>query len=260
VVTVKILQDIGVRYAIGYAKKLGIESPLAADLTLALGSSAVSPLELATAYCAFANGGVRPTPAYIIRVLDRDGRILESVDPADFPDGPQDGQKLIVKSPERVISPETAYLVTNLLESAVRNGTGTRARALGRPVAGKTGTTNEQKDAWFVGYVPQLLAVSWIGYDQERSLGNRETGAKAALPAWLAFMEKAVKGIPEAQFPVPDGIEFRPIDPETGLLAPEDGSQEIIEAFAPGTAPTRYALESTKPAAQDFFKLDMEDF
>jgi penicillin-binding protein 1A len=260
VVTVKILQDIGVRYAIGYAKKLGIESPLNKDLTLALGSSAVSPLELATAYCAFASGGVRPTPVYITKIIDRDGRILESSDPADFPDGPGEGQKLIIKSPERVISPETAYLVTNILETAVREGTGVRARALSRPVAGKTGTTNDTKDAWFVGYVPQLLAVSWIGYDQERSLGPRETGSRAALPAWLSFMQQATKGLSSENFPVPDGIEFRPIDPETGLLAPEDSRQTIIEAFAPGTAPTRYALESTRPSAQDFFKLDMEDF
>jgi penicillin-binding protein 1A len=260
VVTVKILQDIGARYAIGYAEKLGIESPLSRDLTLALGSSAVSPLELARAYCTFANGGVRPTPIYITKIVDRDGRVLESVDPADFPDGLQDGQKLIAKSPERVISPETAYLVTNLMESVVRDGTGVRAKVLGRPVAGKTGTTNDLKDAWFVGYVPQLLAVSWVGFDQERSLGKSETGSHAALPAWLAFMKMAVKEMPVENFNVPDGVEFRPIDPNTGLLAPEDSNRMVIEVFAPGTAPTRYALENKSPEAQDFFKLDMEDF
>jgi penicillin-binding protein 1A len=260
VVTVKILQDIGVGYAISYARKLGIQSPLNRDLTLALGSSAVSPLELATAYCAFANGGVRPTPIYVTKILDHDGRVLESVDPADFPAGPQPGQSLIVKSPERVVSPETAYLVTNLLESAVRDGTGVRARALGRPVAGKTGTTNDLKDAWFVGYVPQLLAATWIGYDQERSLGKRETGSRAALPAWLAFMQKAVTDMPAEDFTVPDDIEFRPIDPNTGLLAPEDSGDITIEAFAPGTAPSRYALEQQNPEAKDFFKMDMEDF
>ncbi|MEZ4600940.1 MAG: PBP1A family penicillin-binding protein [Syntrophotaleaceae bacterium] len=260
VVTVKILEDIGVGYAIGYARKLGIQSPLNRDLTLALGSSAVSPLELATAYCPFANGGVRPTPVYVTKVLDRTGRVLESVDPADFPNGPEKGQNLIVKSPERVISPETAYLVTNMMESVVRDGTGMAARSLGRPVAGKTGTTNDLKDAWFVGYVPQLLAASWIGYDQERSLGNRETGSRAALPAWLAFMQKAVEEIPAEDFTVPDNVEFRPIDPVTGLLAPEDSGEITIEVFAPGTAPTRYALELETPEARDFFMLDMEDF
>lgn len=257
VVTIKILQDIGVRYAIGYARKLGIQSPLTADLTLALGSSAISPLELATAYSVLANGGVRLTPNYITRVVDRDGRILQSVDPADFPQGP--GQRIINNPSERVISADTAYLITNLMESVVQNGTGVRARALGRPVAAKTGTTNDQKDAWFAGYVPQLAAVSWIGYDIERPLGRQETGSRAAAPAWIAFMKEALKKVPVEQFPVPDSIEFRPVDPDTGLLAPEDTSEVVFEAFAPGTAPTRYALERKQPSAQDFFKLDMED-
>ncbi len=259
IVTIKILQDIGVRYAIGYAKKLGIQSPLAADLTLALGSSAISPLELATAYSVFANGGVRLTPNYISRVVDRNGKVLESVDPADFPEGEDDQQQLIRNPSERVISPDTAYLVTNLMESVVQNGTGFRAKALGRPVAAKTGTTNDQKDAWFAGYVPQLIAVSWVGYDQERSLGKKETGSRAAAPAWVEFMKVALKDLPRQNFPVPDGIEFRPIDPDTGLLTPEDGSEVFIEAFSPGTAPTHYALEDKQPNAQDFFKLDLEE-
>ncbi len=259
VVTIKILQDIGVRYAIGYAKKLGITSPLTADLTLALGSSAISPLELATAYSVLANGGVRFTPSYITRVVDRDGKILQSVDPADFPRGPGPGQRIINNPSERVISADTAYLITNLMESVVQNGTGMRARALGRPVAAKTGTTNDQKDAWFAGYVPQLAAVSWIGYDIERPLGRQETGSRAAAPAWIAFMKDALQKVPIEEFPVPDSIEFRPVDPETGLLAPEDTSEVVFEVFAPGTAPTRYALERKQPSAQDFFKLDMED-
>lgn len=259
VVTVKMLQDIGVGYAINYAKKLGIESPLNRDLTLALGSSAVSPMELAKAYCVFANGGVLIRPVYITKVIDRHGRILESTDPADFPGGPAPDQVLIKQSPQRVISPETAYLVTNLLESVVQEGTGYRARALRRAVACKTGTTNDQKDAWFIGYSPRLLAVSWVGYDQERSLGPLETGSKAAAPAWVDFMQKVMTDFPDDQFPVPDGIEFRPIDPATGLLIPEDSPDLTIEAFAPGTAPTRYALENKQPRAIDFFQMDMEE-
>lgn len=259
VVTVKMLQDIGVGYAINYAKKLGIESPLNRDLTLALGSSAVSPMELARAYCVFANGGVLIRPVYITRVVDRYGKILESTDPADFPAGPGPGQKLIQQSPQRVISPETAYLITNLLESVVKDGTGNRARVLQRAVACKTGTTNDQKDAWFVGYSPRLLAVSWVGYDQERSLGPLETGSKAAAPAWVDFMQKIIQDQPNEEFPVPDGIEFRPIDPATGLLVPEDSPNVTIEAYAPGTAPTRYALENKEPRAVDFFEMDMEE-
>jgi penicillin-binding protein 1A len=259
VITVKILEDIGVRYAANYVRKLGIESPLAEDLTLALGSSALTPMELARSYSVLANGGVRIVPTYIDKILDRDGKVIESNDPADFPAGPQAGQKLIGQSRSRVISAETAYLATNLMESVVQKGTGWRARALKRPAAGKTGTTNNLKDAWFIGYIQQLLAVTWVGYDQERPLGKSETGSKAAAPAWVAFMAEAVKDLPVEQFPVPDRIEFRPIDPLTGLLAPEDSQDILIEAFAPGTAPVRYAIEEKTPQAKDFFRLDMDE-
>jgi penicillin-binding protein 1A len=258
VITIKILEDIGVRYAASYARKLGISSPLAEDLTLGLGSSAMTPMELAGAYAVLANGGVKIAPTYITRILDRNGKILESIDPADFPAGPQPGQRLIQQPRTRVISQETSYLVTNMLESVVRDGTGWRAKVLQRPTAGKTGTTNDLKDAWFVGYVPQLLAIAWVGYDQERPLGKQETGSRAAAPAWVSFMEKAVTDLPVEQFPVPDDIEFRPIDRDTGLLAPEDSPDVVIEAFAPGTAPVRYALEEKSPQARDFFRLDLE--
>lgn len=259
VITIKILEDIGVRYAANYARKLGIESDLAEDLTLGLGSSALTPMELARSYSVLANGGVRVAPTYINKVLDRDGKVIESNDPADFPAGPMSGQKLIGQSRNRVISPETAYLTTNLLESVVQNGTGWRARSLKRPTAGKTGTTNDLKDAWFIGYVNQLLAVSWVGYDLERPLGKQETGSKAAAPAWVAFMLAATKDMPVEHFPVPDSILFRPIDPLTGLLAPEDSQDIVIEAFAPNTAPVRYALDEKTPEAKDFFRLDMDE-
>ena len=259
VITVKILQDIGVRYAANYARKLGIESHLDEDLTLGLGSSALTPMEMARSYSVLANGGVRIVPTYIIKVLDRDGKVLESHDPADFPAGPQAGQKLIGQSRTRVISAETAYLITNLMESVVQDGTGGRAKKLQRPVAAKTGTTNDLKDAWFVGYIQQLLAVTWIGYDLERPLGRGETGSQAAAPAWVSFMEKAAAELPVEQFAVPDRIEFRPIDPLTGLLAPEDSPDIVIEAFAPNTAPVRYALEEKTPQAADFFRLEMDE-
>jgi len=259
VITIKILEDIGVRYAANYAHKLGIESHLDEDLTLGLGSSALTPMELARSYSVLANGGVKVMPTYINRVLDRDGKVIESNDPADFPAGPQAGQKLIGQSRSRVISAETAYLTTNILESVVQNGTGWRARALNRPTAGKTGTTNELKDAWFIGYVQQLLAVTWVGYDLERPLGRTETGSQAAAPAWVAFMSEATKDMPIEHFPVPDSIEFRPIDPLTGLLAPEDSPEIVIEAFAPNTAPVRYAIEEKTPQARDFFRLDMDE-
>jgi penicillin-binding protein 1A len=259
VITIKILEDIGVGYTTNYIHKLGVTSPMNRDLTLALGSSALTPLELATAYTVFANGGIRIRPSYVVKVVDRDGRILESIDPADFPDGVGPGQRLIGLERERVISPATACLVTNLLESVVQHGTGFRAKKLDRPVSAKTGTTNDLKDAWFAGYVPQLAAVSWVGYDQERPLGDSETGSRAAAPAWVAFMQEALKDIPPTNFPIPDQMEFYPVDPKTGLLAPEDSPTASIEIFAPGTAPTRYALDEKQPKGRDFFRLDLEE-
>jgi penicillin-binding protein 1A len=259
VITIKVLEDIGVTYAANYSRRLGIESPLARDLTLALGSSAVTPMEMAKVYAVFANGGIKVTPAYITSIRDRDQRVIASVDPADFPDGVGEGQRLLLQRRERVISPETAYLVTNLLESVVQTGTGWRAKSLRRPVAGKTGTTNDLKDAWFVGYVPDLVAVAWTGFDQERTLGEKETGSKAAAPAWVNFMSVAVKSLPDNHFSIPDSMEFRPVDPRTGLLVPEDSSDAVIEIFAPGTTPTRYAMDESRPRARDFFKLDLED-
>ena len=259
VVTIKILEDIGVRYVANYAKKLGIETPLNRDLTMGLGSTAVTPIEILNAYSVFANGGVRVSPSYINKIVDRTGRILESVDPADFASGIDSDQRLIRKPPRRVISAETAYLITNIMESVVREGTGWRAKALKRPSAGKTGTTNDLKDAWYVGYIPQLACVSWVGYDQERPLGRSETGSKAAAPAWVAFMQEAIKQYPAKDFAVPDEIEFYPIEEKTGKLLPDNDPTARIEAFASGTAPTEYASTEEAPKARDFFRLDQEE-
>lgn len=257
VVTIKILEDIGVNYAANYAQKLGIETPLQKDLSMALGSTAVAPLEMLTAYTVFANGGVLIPPTYITRIRDRHGRILESVDPADFATGMAADQRLIRKPPRRVISPETAYLITNIMESVVREGTGWRAKAINRPSAGKTGTTNDLKDAWYIGFIPQLACVSWVGYDQERPLGKDETGSRAAAPAWVEFMQEAVKQYPVEEFRVPDSIEFHPIDKENGLLLAEDDQKAYYEVFAPGTAPTRMSGEK-QLKARDFFRLEAE--
>ncbi|MDX2494028.1 MAG: PBP1A family penicillin-binding protein [Desulfuromusa sp.] len=258
VVTIKILEDIGINYAANYAKKVGIVTPLERDLSMALGSTAVTPLEMLTAYTVFANGGVLVPPTYITRIRDRDGRILESIDPADFATGMAEDQRLIRKPPRRVISPETAYLITNIMESVVREGTGWRAKAIERPSAGKTGTTNDLKDAWYIGYIPQLACASWVGYDIERPLGKKETGSRAAAPAWVNFMKEAVKQYPVQNFHVPDSIEFHPIDKENGLLLEEDEQQAYFEVFAPGTAPTQMSADE-QLKARDFFRLDMEE-
>lgn len=264
VVSVRILEQIGVGAAIDYAKKLGITSPLAANLTLALGSSSVTPLELTAAYGVFASGGYRTTPYVITKVEDADGRVLEETAPPVIPvfsnqstvtltnDDLTAGAGNISGGPAAVpvIAPETAFIITNLMESVVTSGTGRRARALGRPVAGKTGTTNDMKDAWFVGYVPQLVAGVWVGYDQEKSLGAGGSGGQAAAPIWTEFMQRAVAGMPVKNFPQPADITFATINPRTGLLAREGSPGAIQECFAAGTEPTLYDGELEPPAPE----------
>jgi penicillin-binding protein 1A len=242
VVTVKILQDIGIDYAIAYARKLGIESPLSRDLSLALGSSGVSLLEIVNAYSVFANLGYRLDPIFITKILDRDGNVLEENRPLKA----------------KVIDQSTAYIMTSLLESVVKSGTGQRVAGLGRPVAGKTGTTNNLYDAWFVGYTPRYITGTWVGFDQGGSLGQLETGARAASPIWLGFMQKILADKPVRVFPVPDGVVFAKIDAKTGLLPIAESADTLFECFKEGTAPTAYAKrpgEVTEP--EEFYKSGM---
>jgi penicillin-binding protein 1A len=145
-----------------------------------------------------------------------------------------------------VISPETAYVMTNLMQSVVASGTGQRARAVGRPVAGKTGTTNGMKDAWFIGYVPQLVAGVWVGYDQERSLGAGGTGGQAAAPIWTEFMQRALVGMTVQDFSPPANVSFAFINPRTGRLAKESSVGGLLECFIIGTEPTAYDREGLK--------------
>ncbi len=239
--TIKILNDIGVNYAANYAKKLGITSELYRDLSLALGSSGVSLLDLVNAYSVFANLGERVDPVFITKIVDRDGNELYETDPER----------------EQVIQRSTAYIMTSLLESVVTAGTGYRVRALNRPAAGKTGTTNNTHDAWFVGYTPDYVTGVWVGYDEERSLGKKETGSKAAAPVWLGFMRKVLAEKPIRPFKVPRGIIFRNIDSESGLLALPETEKTILECFKAGTEPKRYASNADTVSETDFFKSGM---
>ncbi|MFP4349501.1 MAG: penicillin-binding protein 1A, partial [Desulfococcaceae bacterium] len=240
--TINILDDIGIGYAIDYAHRLGITSDLSRDLSIALGSSGVSLLELTIAYSVFANHGTRVKPVFITRVVDGHGREIEGLE---------------IDS-EQVIDPATAYLMTSLLESVVKEGTGRRMRALGRPAAGKTGTTNDLHDAWFMGYTPDYIAGAWVGYDQERPLGKKETGSRAAGPIWLDFMKAAHQRLPVKVFQVPQGVVFSRIDAETGLLPATDSEQTVFEVFKEGTAPTRYTHRTDSVTEQaEFFKKSM---
>jgi len=242
VVTIKILQEIGIDYCIDYARKLGIKSEMPRDLSIALGSSGVSLLELVNAYAVFANQGYLVEPAFITKIEDRYGNILEEMNP----------------SRERVIEKSTAYIMTSLLESVVKEGTGRRVKALNRPVAGKTGTTNDLQDAWFVGYTPRFISGVWVGYDNGRTLGKGETGSRTASPIWLGFMDAILKDKPVQMFQVPEGVVFAKIDAETGLLPIPESPKTRFECFKEGTVPTEYTKKpDTIVDTESFFKSDM---
>jgi penicillin-binding protein 1A len=271
--TVHLFRDIGVDYVIGFARRLGIEAPLARDLSLALGSSGVSLLELTRAYATFPAGGRRVSAVFIRRVLDRGGEtIVENVllDRArDEHDGNGTaGEEVEAEEPAEAVSDvttaafegdadpdpnqlltrEQAYLVTDLLRAVVvdPHGTGRRLRALRRPVAGKTGTTNDQGDAWFMGFSPDIATGVWVGHDESRFLGWGETGSRAAAPIWIEYMRSALSERPMRDFAVPDDIVFARIDRKTGLLADPSSEETVFQAFLADTEPTETATTATR--------------
>jgi penicillin-binding protein 1A len=248
VVTVKILEDIGVGYALKFIKKMGIESPVKRDLSIALGTSGASMLELTSAFAVFANGGELIKPIFIKKIVTMKGEVLEENTPyaeLEEPEEEEEGGEEntpAASSPapimkERAISPQNAFIITHLLEGVVQHGTGQRAKALGRPVAGKTGTSSDYADAWFIGYTPSLLAGVWVGFDDKASLGKNETGARAALPIWISFMDQALRDAPAEPFRVPDKIVLLRVNLETGTPADASSPQTILEAFIEGTTP-----------------------
>ncbi|MCP4747363.1 MAG: PBP1A family penicillin-binding protein [Desulfobacteraceae bacterium] len=242
VVTIKIMQDLGVGAVIDYARKLGIDAQLSRDLSLALGSSGISLLEMVETYSVFANQGYLVQPALITKIEDRHGNILEEMSP----------------SRKKVIEASTSYIMTSLLEGVVKFGTGKRVRALKRPVAGKTGTSNDLFDAWFIGYTPRFITGVWVGFDREKSLGAGENGSRTASPIWLKFMQKILEKEPVRVFQVPEGVVFAKIDSETGLLPIPESKKTAFECFKEGSVPTEY---SPKPGTvsdhEQFFKQDM---
>jgi penicillin-binding protein 1A len=225
IVSVKLMEQIGAQYTAEYAKKLGFTSPIPANLALALGAASISPFELTSAYAVFANKGVLTPQYFITKVTDNDGTVLQETAPP---------------VPVPVIAPETAYVITNLMQSVVSSGTGHRASVIGRPVAGKTGTTNGAKDAWFIGFIPQLVTGVWVGYDQERSLGSGGTGGQAAAPIWGDFMQRAITQLPSEDFTAPENVSFVLINPRTGKLAKEGTPGAVLECFIKGTEPGAY--------------------
>ena len=243
VITVKILKKIGLKYAIQYARKMGIESDLSPNLSLALGSSGLSLIELTRTYSVFANGGRLVKPIFIKQIVDRGGQIVE------------ENQTEAKES----ISSETTYVMTSMLEAVIQEGTGWRIRALKRPAAGKTGTTNNLWDAWFLGYTPDLTTGVWVGYDDRKAMGKGETGSRAASPIWLDFMSNVLEGRPVVDFDVPDGVVFSKIDGKTGLLAGPYSKKTVLQAFKEGSEPKEYSPKPASPKSGQFLQFDMNE-
>ncbi|MGH7334134.1 MAG: penicillin-binding transpeptidase domain-containing protein, partial [Candidatus Rokuibacteriota bacterium] len=217
VVTVKLQERVGVNRTVQVARRFGIQSALAANLSLALGTSDLSLLELTSAYGTLANQGVWVQPTVIRYVTDAQDKLIEE----NVPHG------------REAVPPELAYVITHMLRGVVERGTGQTAKSVGRPVAAKTGTTNDYSNAWFVGFTPRLVTGVWVGYDRPRSLGRDETGGRLAAPIWTAYMTRALGDSPKDDFPVPERVVIVPVD-----MDPSNECVKVVPmAFVRGTEP-----------------------
>jgi penicillin-binding protein 1A len=241
---IRVLNEVGLKDAIAWAHKLGISTELRPELGLALGASCVTMGDLADVYTLFSNYGARMKRRFITRVLDRYGNVID--DDGWWGD-PWSGidmkiARAIKEKPlQQVIDRDTGYLITKGMRNVVQGGTGTPAQALGVPVAGKTGTTNDSFDAWFVGFTTDIVTAAWVGYDDyEYPMGKYEQGGRAALPLWLGYMQRAIKGKRTGEFEPTEGVTFVRIDPKTGARAREDTVGAVSEAFRIGTEPHEY--------------------
>ncbi len=281
-VSIRILQSIGLRYATAYAQRFGFDKKdMPYDLSLALGSGAFSPLEIVRSYAVFANGGYLIKPYYIDRIESNDGEVLfqhqplivcqdcevvtadeekaaeekveedvKAEDPVQQQSSEDQGQQLeesapVVEYAPRVISAQNAFIMRNILREVVQRGTAVRAKVLGRTdIAGKTGTTNDQKDAWFSGFNDQVVTTAWVGFDDQKPLGSRETGGRAALPMWIDYMREALKGLPVNLEEQPEGIVTVRVDTDTGERATESSKKTYFEIFKVGTEPKEYVAGS----------------
>jgi penicillin-binding protein 1A len=276
--TIKIVQDLGIDTVLSYAQRMGISSPLARNFSLALGSSGVTLMELVSVYSVFPNGGKKlKTPIAVKKIVGRDGNVLERNEFADpaldvleqaalsdqvsseasrEAEAVRIGKDPAAELPEGyALSPQTSFIMTHLLKQVITSGTGRRAAAINRPAAGKTGTTNDNRDAWFVGFTPTLVTGVWLGSDDSAvTLGVGEEGGRAASPIWLAFMEKALEGTPPSDFKVPEGVVFVQIDPRNGLVATAQTKNAVFEVFREGSEPKETTdEEQAKKSSQQFF-------
>jgi penicillin-binding protein 1A len=293
-VSVKLVDAVGVDAVASFAHRMGISTDLPRNLTVGLGTGEVIPLELVNAYASIAARGFHAAPLFVLRVRDRSGKVLEEQRPIPAWEAAPDGSARPVADapavaptasptpsaapiptstasviapgeasppgaggfvvPEGGTRPDVAFVLVSLMRQVVESGTGAAAKALARPTAAKTGTAQEHRDAWFVGFTPELVSGVWIGFDDHAPLGPRETGAGAALPPWLSFMQAALGARPPADFRMVPGVELVRIDPATGHLAPERQADAPFAAFLAGTAPT--AASGPGAAPQNFFMDD----
>jgi penicillin-binding protein 1A len=290
---VKVVEDVGVPWATDYARRLGVFSPLNPDFTLVLGSSSITLYEMTKVFGQLGRLGKRLRPVIIHKVLSNTGeKVLDEVSldvrfnkeiseiDAKFDERREAYlEKIKTMTPEEIaeqkkksvdfniffsdkdqlIRPENAYVMTSVLRGVVedKKGTAGRARAIGRDVAGKTGSTNNYFDAWFIGYTPQIVTGVWVGFDKERSIGKGEVGGRAALPIWVDYMKAAHEGLPQMTFQVPPGIVFANVDTDTGKLATAGTKEVLRQAFVEGTEPT--AASNKAEEATDFLKQDMNE-
>jgi penicillin-binding protein 1A len=276
------MSALGPAYATQYIERFGFPAgSLPRNLSLALGAAQVSPLEMTSAYAVFANGGFRVEPYYVQRVTAPDGSVVleaqprfvcrECVQPTQVEGGATtsmlDAPIRAASSDEtrwggltylkedaiapQAISPQNEFLMTDMMSDVVRRGTAARAAQLNRgDLAGKTGTTNDRRDAWFAGYTPQLVATAWVGFDQERSLGPGEQGSRTALPMWIYFMAEALRGVPEQRRAPPPGIVSMRVSADTGLAARPGDPNAIFESFMAGRLPPE-AMDDGAPMNLD---------
>ncbi|PCJ32393.1 MAG: peptidase [Gammaproteobacteria bacterium] len=249
-VSIRILRDIGAKYVIDYAKRFGFDtSQMPQSLSLALGSGSAAPWDMARAYSALANGGYKVEPYVIQRIEDASGSIIMQAEPITVCETClQNTPTMGIVPAQRIMTPQNNFIMNSLLRDVVRYGTGRKAMSLGRnDLAGKTGTTNDQVDAWFNGFHPELVAISWVGFDSPRSLGHYETGGKAALPMWMDFMKVALADMPDTPLQRPANMVTVRIDPDTGLLAGPDTQKPRSETFR-----TRFVPTEVTPPTQLF--------
>ena len=282
--TVKLIEKIGIPWIEFYARRLDITSSLNADYTLALGSSSVTLYEMTKAFSIFGRNGRRTRPILAKKITTPKNEVLLSNIGLDkkFEEelknfreefekswdiyweektsaGPQEKSNIFFKDKDQIIPPETAYLMTSLLKGVIfdPSGTGRAAQSLQRPIAGKTGTTNGYYDSWFIGYSPEIIAGVWIGFDSQESLGQSETGSRAALPVWRDFMKAALKDQEIKEFEIPEGIVFANIDNESGYLARADSKEVARQAFLEGTEPKQQRETLTDSEDQNFLREDL---